>query len=194
MHCRSRFPRLAQLWKASSAIHWQNFVKHVLGREKHLPVNHSASLLLQIICQRKSFCIRLWSQTSSYNACSQATAARHVKRLHSYWQNVCVHTCWLMTDGCLCQLCLLVSQEEHDKSQGDHMPRAREQAPYFVGSQSWQPYTEWLIYSGLFTKQHLKTWHKSFISDGLEALKEYSSFLGMLERPADQEDVNNCGL
>lgn len=109
MLCTSQLPKLAQLWKVSSAIHWLNFVRHVLDRgeisisEQAISL-HSVFLLLQIICQRKSLYVGLWSQTSSYNACSQATAARRVKRLHSYRQNICVCACWLMRDGCLCQL------------------------------------------------------------------------------------------
>lgn len=109
MPCTSQLPKLAQLWKASSAIHRLNFVRHAPGRggisaSEPATSLHSAFLLLQINCQRKSLYVGLWSQTSSYNAGSQPTAARHVKRVHSHRQNTSVHACWLMMDGRLCQL------------------------------------------------------------------------------------------
>ena len=45
-HCTSPFSKQGQLWKASSAIHWLNFIKHILGRGKYLSMNRQHSCIL----------------------------------------------------------------------------------------------------------------------------------------------------
>lgn len=104
LHCTRQLPKLAQLWKVSSAIHWPNSVRHLLGGRKSYrwTSNSPPFCILAIADERKPLYAGLRSWSSSRSACSQATAARCVQT--SLGQNICVYTCWLMMDGCLCQI------------------------------------------------------------------------------------------